>query len=52
LFDYFGREVTFFSLGSIAALGAALVFLLMRETRPSVGPTVAAWPIKAPAPSA
>jgi MFS family permease len=34
LFDHFGRGVTFLSLASIAALGAALVLALMPETRP------------------
>jgi MFS family permease len=52
LFDHFGREVAFFSLATIATLGSALVFLLMRETRPNVEATVPAWPIKAQAPSA
>jgi len=42
LFDHFGREVAFFSLASIAALGAALVFLLMRETRPNADATIKA----------
>jgi MFS family permease len=42
LFDHFGRAVAFFSLASIAALGAALVFLLMRETRPNAAPTIKA----------
>jgi MFS family permease len=42
LFDHFGREVAFFSLASIAVLGAALVFLLMRETRPNADATIKA----------
>jgi MFS family permease len=35
LFDHFGRGAAFLSLGGIAVLGLAMVWLLMRETRPS-----------------
>ena len=35
LFDHFGREATFLTLAGIAAIGATLVFLLLRETRPN-----------------
>jgi predicted MFS family arabinose efflux permease len=34
LFDHFGRGPTFFSLAAVAAAGAALVLVLMTETRP------------------
>jgi len=49
LFDYFGREATFLALAAIAAIGTALVLLLMRETRPH---EAAALQIKAQPPSA
>jgi len=49
LFDYFGREATFLALAAIAAVGTALVLLLMRETRPDME---AALQIKAQPPSA
>ena len=49
LFDSFGREATFLALAGIAAVGTALVILLMRETRPDMGATLQ---IKAQPPSA
>jgi len=37
LFDQFGRGPTFFTLAAVAAVGAALVLVLMTETRPRRG---------------
>jgi MFS family permease len=37
LFDHFGRGPAFFSLASVAAVGATLVLVLMVETRPRCG---------------
>ncbi len=36
LFDHFGRGTAFFSMAGIAVLGLAMVWLLMRETRPQI----------------